>query len=104
MKRQSSEGYKLLIRLPDGMREIIQGAAAANRRTMTGEIVARLEQSFAEASPKPTSRSPSSSVMSQRLEEVERALQQLSAPDSATAGRLNDVEARLVSLEATVRQ
>lgn len=71
---------------------------------MTGEIVARLEQSFTDVRTKPVSHSPSPIVMSQRLDKVEEVLQKLSAPDFAISGRLNDVEARLVTLEATVRK
>lgn len=37
---------KFIIRLPDGMRERIKAAADANGRTMTAEIVWRLEQSL----------------------------------------------------------
>jgi len=34
------------IRLPDGMRDRIKGAAAANGRSMNAEIISRLEESF----------------------------------------------------------
>lgn len=37
---------KFIIRFPDGMRERIKAAADANGRTMTAEIVWRLEQSL----------------------------------------------------------
>lgn len=37
---------KFIIRLPDGMRERIKAAADANGRTMTAEIVWRLETSL----------------------------------------------------------
>jgi predicted DNA-binding protein len=37
---------KFIIRLPDGMRERIKEAADANGRTMTAEIVWRLEKSL----------------------------------------------------------
>ncbi len=37
---------RILLRLPEGMRERIQSAAQANRRSMTGEIVARLQVTF----------------------------------------------------------
>lgn len=56
MKKLPSDGYMLPLRLPDGMREVIQEAAVANRRTMTGEIVARLESSFANEPQKPAVR------------------------------------------------
>ncbi len=34
------------LRLPDGMREQIKAAAAANHRSMNAEIIARLEDTF----------------------------------------------------------
>jgi len=37
---------KFIIRLPDGMRERINAAAQANKRSMTAEIVDRLEKSL----------------------------------------------------------
>jgi len=37
---------KFIIRLPDGMRDRISKEAEANKRSMTAEIVARLEASF----------------------------------------------------------
>lgn len=98
MRKLPSEGYKLLLRLPDGMREIIQDAATANGRTMTGEIVARLESSFANEPQKQAMRSLSLDVVDQRLEEVERLLGSLSVPDFVVAVRLNDLEVRLATL------
>ena len=35
-----------MVRLPDGMRERIKGAAERNGRSMNAEMVQRLEQSF----------------------------------------------------------
>lgn len=37
---------RFIVRLPDGMRDRIKDAAAANNRSMNAEIVARLEESF----------------------------------------------------------
>lgn len=98
MKKLPSDRYKLLLRLPDGMRDVIQEAAAANRRTMTGEIVARLESSFANETQNPTMRALPLDIVDRRLEEVERLLGSLSIPDFATAVRLNDLEARPATL------
>lgn len=39
---------RFMVRLPEGMREIIGAAAKASKRTMNAEIVARLELSFAD--------------------------------------------------------
>lgn len=98
MKKLPSDGYKLLLRLPDGMREAIQSAAAANRRTMTGEIVARLESSFSNEPQKPAIPALPLDIVDRRLEEVERLLGSFSVPDFVTAVRLNDLEARLATL------
>lgn len=39
---------RFMVRLPEGMREMIGAAAKASKRTMNAEIVARLELSFAD--------------------------------------------------------
>lgn len=39
---------KVIVRLPDGMRDRLKDAAKANNRSMNAEIVARLENSGAE--------------------------------------------------------
>ena len=38
---------KFLLRLPEGMRDVISAAAKTNKRTMTAEIVLRLQNSLA---------------------------------------------------------
>lgn len=42
----SDTADKVLVRMPDGMREQLKAAAKANNRTMNAEIVARLQASF----------------------------------------------------------
>lgn len=42
----SDQADKVLVRMPDGMRDRLKDAAKANNRTMNAEIVARLEDSF----------------------------------------------------------
>lgn len=37
---------KVIVRLPDGMRDQLKSAAEANNRSMNAEIVSRLEGSF----------------------------------------------------------
>lgn len=37
---------KVLVRMPDGMRDKLKAAAKASKRTMNAEIVARLEESL----------------------------------------------------------
>ncbi|MDD2711303.1 MAG: Arc family DNA-binding protein [Simplicispira sp.] len=43
----SDTADKVLVRMPDGMRDHLKAAAKTNNRTMNAEIVARLQQSFA---------------------------------------------------------
>src|SRR5690242_4891680 len=42
----SDAADKFLLRLPDGMRDEVAKAAAANGRSMNAEIVARLQETF----------------------------------------------------------
>ena len=42
----SDTADKVLVRMPDGMRDQLKDAAKTNNRTMNAEIVARLQQSF----------------------------------------------------------
>lgn len=42
----SDAADKVLVRMPDGMRDQLKSAAKANNRTMNAEIVSRLEDSF----------------------------------------------------------
>lgn len=45
-KSESRDLDKVIVRLPDGMRERIKHAAEANNRSMNAEIVERLEESL----------------------------------------------------------
>jgi len=42
----SEQADKFLVRLPDGMRDLLAEAAKANKRSMNAEIVARLERTL----------------------------------------------------------
>lgn len=44
---------KIIVRLPDGMRDRLKGAADTNNRSVNAEVVARLEDSFDEIVPEP---------------------------------------------------
>lgn len=59
----SPDRDRVIVRLPDGMRDEIGAAARSNQRTMTAEIVARLRASF-DAEAKLTVGEPTSSVES----------------------------------------
>lgn len=43
MAKTSNDSDKFIIRLPDGMREMIKAAAVKNGRTMNAEVVSRIE-------------------------------------------------------------
>ncbi|RHZ98836.1 Arc family DNA-binding protein [Cereibacter sphaeroides] len=45
-KSDSRELDKVIVRLPDGMRDRIKAAAEANNRSMNAEIVATLEETY----------------------------------------------------------
>ncbi|MBB5444665.1 MULTISPECIES: Arc family DNA-binding protein [unclassified Paraburkholderia] len=44
----SRDDHQMKIRLPAELKDSIEGAAAANKRSLNAEIVARLEQSFSD--------------------------------------------------------
>jgi len=91
VKSPSQTQDKFIVRLPDGMREQIRAAAKANGRTMTAEIVARLEHTFLE----------------KRLYEIEgtagaafELATDLAFKDvAAVIRRLDDIEKRLAEVE-----
>jgi len=53
-KFPSDEVDRIMLRLPDGMRDRIAAAAKANNRSMNAEIVAVLEEKFPAPHPPPT--------------------------------------------------
>lgn len=66
---------KFIVRLPDGMRDRLSAAARSNGRSMTAELVHRLEASFAQDE---TAGVPDFSV-SYRLDELEKRVADLEA-------------------------
>ena len=48
---QKQQADKFIIRFPDGMRDMIRERAAANRRTMTGEILVLIERGLKQKEP-----------------------------------------------------
>jgi hypothetical protein len=48
-KPLAADAEKFMIRLPEGMRDRIAGAAKTNGRSMNAEVVARLERSLEES-------------------------------------------------------
>lgn len=107
--RPSQTQDKFIVRLPDGMREQISEAAAANNRSMTAEIVARLAWSFEQAHPA-VGHGPSINAQSDietlrdqiRVEAMERKLLQerLARLENAGAPDLYHIEMRLHALES----
>jgi hypothetical protein len=90
--RPSQTQDKFIVRLPDGMRDQISTAAKANKRTMTAEIVSRLERSFQE----------------ERLSKIEGTAEAafelatdlaVEAYDDRIAKRLDDLETRISKIE-----
>jgi hypothetical protein len=90
--RPSQTQDKFIVRLPDGMRDQISAAAKANKRTMTAEIVSRLERSFQE----------------ERLLKIEGTAEAafelatdlaVEAYDERIAKRLDDLETRISKIE-----
>ena len=106
--RPSQTQDKFIVRLPDGMREKISEAATANKRSMTAEIVARLEWSFENAD---ATRGHSSATNTQseietlrdqiRVEAMERKRleERLAHLEKAGAPDLYHIEMRLHALE-----
>lgn len=79
-------------RFPDGMRETLKQAAAANRRSMNAEIMARLEASFGDnpVLPGPTPSAVASSLDAQVAAAIERHVQaEVAARLQRIAGALN---------------
>lgn len=102
--RPSQTQDKFIVRLPDGMREQISEAAAANNRSMTAEIVARLARSFeggafnaggtgADAGDQVTQ--DAISTLERRMRELENAMANLINND-----RSYDHEMRITRLES----
>ncbi|MCB8836911.1 Arc family DNA-binding protein [Aurantimonas sp. VKM B-3413] len=95
--RSSQTQDKFIVRLPDGMRDRISGAAKANGRTMTAEIVARLKWSFDATSGFSTHELETEARSEQAAKRLMRI--GLIEPD---ADRLDAIEARLADHEARV--
>ena len=71
----SEDQDRFMVRLPDGMRAKIRDAAKAHNRNMNGEIIARLEASFAEAEGGDLAAiSASAGDLEQRVSALERAM------------------------------
>ena len=87
---------KFVLRLPDGMRDKIGAAARNNRRTMTAEIVARLELSFRQQDQQTgTGSTPLQSDHEDRLRALEEIVDHIMTEEGALSSRMAIVEARL---------
>ena len=80
---------KFVLRLPDGMRQRISDAAKSNNRTMTAEIVARLEQTFSQEGEGPS-----------RSEKAFARLLTLGLPTEALERRLSKLEQEFESFKS----
>ncbi|NBB81056.1 MAG: Arc family DNA-binding protein [Verrucomicrobia bacterium] len=89
---------RFMVRLPEGMREMISAAAKSSKRTMNAEIVARLELSFADQEGHDMSAQPCPRPMSKtqlgaltlRLSAIESRLQIVEEAASKMNSREND--------------
>jgi Arc-like DNA binding domain len=86
----SRDDLHFRLRIPEALKNQIEKAAAANKRSMTSEIVARLEGSFATV--------PLSSADA-ALRAIEEALLLV----GKESGRINDLEAKVIELQANRR-
>lgn len=68
---------KVIVRLPDGMRDLLKTSAEANNRSMNAEIVARLEASFQN---KVETIGPSVEYMEDYLKRLDERYQKLYGP------------------------
>lgn len=69
----SEEQERFIVRFPDGMRDRLKEAAAANNRSMNAEIVARLQESFGGISADFGSESHKLELLNEYIEWCERA-------------------------------
>lgn len=92
------------LRLPTILKERIEEAARGNNRSMNGEIVARLEESFGQ--PKSLIAKLAAAAKASRLDDLEKRVAALEGaagiPDFVTSGRLDSVEERLATIEAAI--
>lgn len=80
---------KVIVRLPDGMRDRIREAAEKNNRSMNAEIVSRLEASLTDASTSPKQRVakfPDNEIMG-LAEYLAESLLQKAAAQKALTGK-----------------
>ena len=84
---------KVIVRLPDGMRDRIKVAAEANNRSMNAEVVATLEKTY----PAPAEGSVPTSAIANMLQSIEGLTQeQIEALQARVGGqRLMVVKARI---------
>ncbi|MBY3067068.1 Arc family DNA-binding protein [Rhizobium laguerreae] len=87
--RASQTQDKFIVRLPDGMREQISEAAAANNRSMTAEIVSRLARSFEQET----------SFSSARGDRIESEIETVRGEIRIEANERKRLEDRLARLE-----
>lgn len=85
-RRQPQDADKYIVRFPDGMRDRIAEAAKGNSRTINGEIIARLERSFA-------GEAVAEDASPELIEQIALA-HTPGTPESALSARLAELEAQ----------
>ncbi|MGE6213082.1 Arc family DNA-binding protein [Comamonas aquatica] len=93
----SDQADKVLVRMPDGMRDRLKEVAKANNRTLNAEIVARLEQSFQQSDP--ISASENSVIKAVEKSNLETRLMDLLTQWHHEDHNLKHYEARIEHLE-----
>jgi|GEM_PF-1573514 plasmid stability protein len=85
----SRESDKVMLRLPDGMRNRIKAAAAANKRSMNAEILSLLDQAF----PEPVDDAAA----------MEMLQYMLAAPPEDLESRKAEIQAKLTAMKSGAR-
>ena len=95
------EGPQLLLRFAEGsdLRDRLNAIAAANNRSLTAEILHRLEQSFSDLSDSPSmklllrGKGRAGADLEQRLTRLEKKVADLQVPDFANGILLEETDA-----------
>ncbi len=106
-EKPNKDRDKFIVRLPDGMRDRLAVAATLNQRSMTAELVARLQASFAQddAPDAPAAGGLADEMlrMMDKFGTLRGQVHKLQEADAAKTFRIDDLEARLAKLEGKAK-
>lgn len=94
----SDTADKVLVRMPDGMRDQLKAAAKASNRTMNAEIIARLQASFTEPA---QGVDRDVAIASSTAEAMLKALDRANEHGKLLLKKVEAIEARLIQPEGT---